>query len=1156
MARPPTQPPAPRTTPSAISYRPLDHLVVRAPLFPVESYRALSARDSLWSPAWTDGLHPPGLRDLLDPPDPGDVPNPPNPRDVPNPPDPGNVPHRPGPLPGPPVGDGIPAAGLDAGGCPQAPSVRLALGLASPSLLAALDRTHPGDAGWARLEGKLLRYLIRMSTRPTPFGLFAGVGVAHWAERTDLVVAGPPRSRTRLDMAWLLRLVLRLEADPDLRRHLRLVANTGAFERNGRIHLSERAQTLGSVGGATGSVSVRATGAVRQALAAARQPIPYTDLAAGLLATVPGANPARVDQLLGQLCQATLLLTDLRPPLTGSDPAAWVAQRLAAAARSGGEIPVAAAQATRPTSVAAEPALSGGARLAAAQATRLGSLAADAAALDRVGSAAAAAGHARLAGRLGAGMRDGARSPLQVDARLDLRGGVHPAVGEAVAEAAALLLRMTPLPEGPPHLAGHRRAFLRRYGPDRTVPLLELLDPRFGLGPLGPASGAPVTARGGRTQLLLDLACRALRERQAVLELDEELVGRLATWDPDPARAPATLELYVGVAAPDRAAIDRGAFTLVLGHGPGASPAGRSLGRFADLLDPADRVALAETGRLAGRTRPGVVVAELVYLPRRLRQANVSVRPAVHDHELVVGTSPGVPADRVVPLEELVVGVADGRLRLWWPAGGAEVEVAAGHMLSPAEAPAVARFLAEVGRDGRAQLGGFSWGPAAGFPFLPRVQAGRVVLRPASWRLDPTAPVPTPTDPGPAHPPAGLAADGPGAFEAWLPRWRDEWGVPRYVQLGGGDRRLLLDLDDPAQAAQVRDELSRGRPLVLQEALPGPDQAWLPGPGGRHLTELVVPLALVRAPDRQDGPETTVASRRPGALPPPPRDQRLRVPGSDWLYLKLYGAREDEDELLAGPVRDLAEAAVDEGLASGWFFLRYADPDPHLRLRFRGAPRPLTAELLPRLCQWAGELVGTGRLERFGVDTYERELERYGGPDGMAAAEDGFAADSRCVAALLGCLAHGLGLDRVDLAVLAADDLLDSLGMDPVRRLGWYAGRVADRREGGPEHRRRKATLRPLLADPARLASVPGGPGVLDRLAGRRAALAPVAGRLAGLAAAGRLQGRSLDDLAASFVHLHCNRLLGPDPAAERLVLGLLLRTRESLARAPLASPR
>ena len=85
------------------------------------------------------------------------------------------------------------------------------------------------------------------------------------------------------------------------------------------------------------------------------------------------------------------------------------------------------------------------------------------------------------------------------------------------------------------------------------------------------------------------------------------------------------------------------------------------------------------------------------------------------------------------------------------------------------------------------------------------------------------------------------------------------------------------------------------------------------------------------------------------------------------------------------------------------------DPDPQLRLRFRGEPGRLTGGLLPRLCEWAGGLVAAGACDRFAVDTYERELERYGGPEGMAAAEDLFAADSRCVAGLLGGLRGASG---------------------------------------------------------------------------------------------------------------------------------------------------
>src|SRR4030095_15014135 len=70
------------------------------------------------------------------------------------------------------------------------------------------------------------------------------------------------------------------------------------------------------------------------------------------------------------------------------------------------------------------------------------------------------------------------------------------------------------------------------------------------------------------------------------------------------------------------------------------------------------------------------------------------------------GAAPGLaaPAGWVVPLDELVVGVRDGRLRVWWPAGRVEMEVAAGHMLSPAEAPAVCRVLGGVGRGRRGPL--------------------------------------------------------------------------------------------------------------------------------------------------------------------------------------------------------------------------------------------------------------------------------------------------------------------------------------------------------------------------------------------------------------------------------------------------------------------
>ena len=103
--------------------------------------------------------------------------------------------------------------------------VRRALAVGSTSLLAALDRSQqspPTRRDAERMRTKLLRYLIRMSTRPTPFGLFAGVALTSWGTSSTLRIrATDATSRMRPDTAWLMKLVGEAEADLAIRRRLR-----------------------------------------------------------------------------------------------------------------------------------------------------------------------------------------------------------------------------------------------------------------------------------------------------------------------------------------------------------------------------------------------------------------------------------------------------------------------------------------------------------------------------------------------------------------------------------------------------------------------------------------------------------------------------------------------------------------------------------------------------------------------------------------------------------------------------------------------------------------------------------------------------------------------------------------------------------------------
>jgi len=371
------------------------------------------------------------------------------------------------------------------------------------------------------------------------------------------------------------------------------------------------------------------------------------------------------------------------------------------------------------------------------------------------------------------------------------------------------------------------------------------------------------------------------------------------------------------------------------------------------------------------------------------------------------------------------------------------------------------------------------------------------------------------------------------------------------VYLSSADNPRILDLDKEAQAEELRTEvrkLKEDGQLLLQEPLPAPDQAWVAGPGGHFVTELVVPLVLHTG----DAPTSPRAARRPPAVAVPASD-RLRPPGSEWLFAKLYCSRAFEDDLLMGPVAEFCDQALASSVADDWFFIRYSDPDPHLRLRFRGRPERLTSQLLPPLCSWAAGLISEGLGERLCFDTYQREVERYGGLAGARAAEAIFGADSRAVLKMLRLARDGLPtMDMTSLVVVSIDELLAGLGVSGEERFAWYRERVRSGSAAGEDYRNRKVTLRLLLDDPAYLRRQPGGDALALVLAARSAELAPIGSWLDALAEAGELL-QPKEALLRSYVHLHCNRLLAGGWSAEERILALLERTRYGLHQAPLS---
>jgi thiopeptide-type bacteriocin biosynthesis protein len=330
------------------------------------------------------------------------------------------------------------------------------------------------------------------------------------------------------------------------------------------------------------------------------------------------------------------------------------------------------------------------------------------------------------------------------------------------------------------------------------------------------------------------------------------------------------------------------------------------------------------------------------------------------------------------------------------------------------------------------------------------------------------------------------------------------------------------------------------------------------GPEGRFVHELVVPFVRRGAATTSRGAKDALPNGSPRQSLGAGRPRRRFPPGSEWLYAKLYTGPATVDRLLRDVIRPIIELASLTGAVDRWFFVRYADPDWHLRVRFHGEPVRLRDEVLPGLQSAAAAALDDGKAWRLQLDSYEREVERYGGARGIELAERIFHADSEAVLAMVEQRPEDhRGDARWRLALLSIDRLLEVLGLDLDARRA-IARRARDtfasgsfakagfRRRVGEKFRSERPGLMALLdvgpATDPRLA-----PG-LEVLRLRSEWLAPVLAELRSGVSAGGLTVPPAE-LAISYMHMHANRLLRSAHRAQEVILyDFLARLYESQA--------
>ncbi len=1020
------------------------------------------------------------------------------------------------------------------------PEIHDALFVASPNLNDRFSswENEPDSERGRKLEHVLVRYFARMCGRATPFGLFAGCSVGTIGDETNLQIESREQYKrhTRLDMDYLFALVNELKQNREIWGELLFRPNSSLYRAAGRVRYVEarvkenkRSYHL---------VAVEDTNYLQTTLESAQRGARINDLAEQLVSSEISYTQAR--NYIHQLIENQILVPDLSLFVTGEEaihPLIEDLKKISAAK----EISEVLAE-TRDKIDA----------------------------IDRKGLGAAPENYQSIATRL-------ERLPTKVSlAKLFQVDLVKPApdavLGKSVIKeiknGIELFHSMVSSPSQ--SLSRFREEFTKRYE-RREVPLVEALDEEIGIGFGSGSENTPLLKDvavfspsknldelSPRLNLLLQKLCFALQNGSNEIVLTKEDIEKLSAKSPPP--LPDGIETMITLVATSTEALNKGDFKIVWNGANGPCGA-RMLGRFCH-ADEKLHSHVENHLRAEEAHSPEAIFAEVVHQPEG-RIGNVLARPVLREYEIAFLGDSGAAHDKQILVTDLMVSVDGGRVRLRSKSLNKEIipRMTNAHNYSWGSL-GIYRFLCSLQDQNTASGLGWSWESLSSAPYLPRVTFGKLVLSLARWNI--------------AKDDLKKLGEKKDAerFHA-VQEWCNERRLPRYVLLKDNDNTLPIDLDNPLSVDSFITLVRERGGVTLTEHFPNPDELCVYSAEGTFVHELIVPfIKTVRESGRNGERETislstdasennipTSSANSPYlhiSTSPFLRNEAKRsfAPGSEWLYVKLYTGTATADQILRDTIVELKEKVIKEKFADSWFFIRYGDPDWHLRLRFHGKPNDLHRKVLPELQKALEPLIESGKIWRVQVDTYEREVERYGGTNGIEIAERLFHADSETTLEIIEMLEPGdAGLDeRWRLTCAGMDLLLDDFGFNLQEkhsilqraRDGFFkefGGEKYLAIQLGEKFRKERKELSELIEFKD---GHPLSPGI-DVFRQRSLSLKPLFNELRELEQAGRLTV-SLHDFALSFLHMHANRLLRSAQRQQELVIyDLLTRHYDSL---------
>ncbi len=798
-----------------------------------------------------------------------------------------------------------------------------------------------------KVQFSLGKYYSRMCSRCTPFGLFAGVGVVEWGEETNLEIAENTARNTRLDMHYAGALAQRLSEIPEIKFSLKYYTNSSVYQIGEEIRYVEYKYVDGKrnhqISAITWSEYIQLV-------------LDLTKSGAKISEIVPHLLEDEISEedatgFIEQLIDSQLLVNELEPAITGEE----FTQQIRKTLNPKGDL----------------------AKLLDKIESHLSNIDSkntnDIFAYQEIIETINAFGIPFEEGKL-----------FQTDlVRLLNKNSLSLAHQDILGEVFDLSKKIAE-PVVNQKLTEFKKRYFERYE-TLEMPILKALDTETGIGygDAGKSNNTPIAdglnlpekkenivklSQNSFQQYLFNLWVKSVGNKDFEVVLDEKELQKFVTNNLPTAPSSSIMFRLTG---------DENVPIYI--EGISGSSAVNLLGRFAHadkaVLEIIQNISLQEQAQ-----NPNIIFAEIVHLPEN-RIGNILLHPPFRDFEIPYLAKSSLSEEFIISLDDLMVSVDLQRDKVILRSKRLNKEIiprlSNAHNFSQNSLP-LYNFLCDLQYQGIQRNFDLGWSNIAPQTiFSPRLRYKNAILSLASWQFK-------------KENLEKLIICQSDTLLSEIKKFCQEWKIPNQFVLADYDNELLVNIDNLLSVQIFVDAIKNRDKIELKEFFFDEKNTPMKNATGQGFTNQFIASWI----NEEEVYQGMSSENKPIEI------QRNFSVGSEWLYFKLYTGAKIADTILSQAIKPLIERLLEENLIDKWFFIRYADPEKHLRFRVHFKDLSHLGKVFLMIKESIQSFENEGLIWKIQVETYQREIERYSS-EVMVLTETLFCEDSTAVLQML-----------------------------------------------------------------------------------------------------------------------------------------------------------